>query len=113
MIYSARTPPQVALSNSLTFKVGRKVVNDEGTPDEYHEDKETQKHRPKTFAWPPRKRSEAREFSNPPGRTAEEQQEHTIERVANPSAESSGNAAGTPEEYWDKLPAVIRKSLSS
>ncbi|EKD15819.1 hypothetical protein MBM_05830 [Drepanopeziza brunnea f. sp. 'multigermtubi' MB_m1] len=90
------------VSNSLTFKVGRKVVNDEGTPDEYHEDKETQKHRPKTFAWPPRKRSEAREFSNPPGRTAEEQQEHTIERVANPSAESLGLASPS-----SKLPKVM------
>ncbi|KAH7403507.1 auxin efflux carrier [Cadophora sp. MPI-SDFR-AT-0126] len=104
------------VGNSLTFAVGPRLLDDEETPDSYENQKEQKGQANGNAA-----HDDEEEHENPTnasGRTAEEQEEHATEnttllpdRVADPGAELGGVLADTFDEYWSRLPTVLRKHL--
>jgi len=87
-------------------------VDDEETPDEYHEQKQKQDHKHSNGLW-----ESDEEHANPincSGRTAEEQEEHVNETttllpdsLARRSGEIGQEASEKSEELWKKVPLFV------
>lgn len=105
------------IGNSLTFAIGPKLLDDEETPDEYHDQQQNGGHKHANGDW-----ESDEEHANPingSGRTAEEQEEHVNETTTllpDPIARRSGDiiheVSEGSEKQWLKLPLFIRKCLT-
>ena len=106
------------VGNSLTFAVGPRLLDDEETPDSYENQQEQKGQANGNGSASQEDEEEHENPTNAAGRTAEEQEEHATEnttllpdRVADPGAELGGVLADTFDEYWSRLPEVLRKHL--
>jgi auxin efflux carrier family protein len=100
------------VGNSLTFAIGPKLLDDEETPDEHHDQKQKKEHKHANGLW-----ESDEEHASPincSGRTAEEQEEHVNEtttllpdQIARRSGDISHEAAEQLEKQWIKLPQFV------
>jgi predicted permease len=103
------------IGNSLTFAIGPKLLDDEETPDEHHEQKKSEHMHANGQI------EGDEEHANPvncSGRTAEQQEEHVNEtttllpdRLAERGGILRDEAFEQSEKQWVKLPAKLRKAL--
>ena len=100
------------IGNSLTFAIGPKLLDDEETPDEYHDQKHNGGHKHANGVW--ESDEEHADPINGSGRTAEEQEEHVNETTTllpDPIARRSGDiiqeVSEGSEKQWVKLPLFV------
>jgi hypothetical protein len=104
------------IANSLTFAIGPKLLDDEETPDEHHEQNQKEYEHANGVV------ESDEEHANPvncSGRSAEEQEEHANETatllpdtIARLGGDISQEASVHSEKQWVKLPLFVRKSLT-
>jgi hypothetical protein len=100
------------IGNSLTFAIGPKLLDDEETPDEYHDQQQNGGHKHANGVW--ESDEEHADPINGSGRTAEEQEEHVNETTTllpDPIARRSGDimheVSEGSEKQWVKLPLFV------
>lgn len=98
------------VSNSLTFAVGPKLLDDEETPEQHEEDKQRDKHNG-GHVENEQCDEERANPRNEEGRTAEEEEEYVNEHTSllpNGVKKQTDEADSKVTAYWKKLPTVIR-----
>lgn len=100
------------VSNSLTFAVGPKLLDDENSPDAQEGQKEVEEHEHENGRESDEEHAQPRNAS---GRTAEAQEEHTNESTSllpDRVARMSDDLDQAIEGPWSRLPPSVQKVLT-